>query len=765
MLSNAYTWLIGIHSSTYLKSLPDFLTLLCLTLAFIAFFHIRKKPYFRLLCIFLAGFTWATLNAKLNLNWELPAHLEGKTLLAKGYVTSVPEWINQKAKFYFKLTELAGKPVKTSIQLTWYYPGRIQLYPGKKLQLLIRIKRPHSMMNPGGFDQEKFYFKAHIRAIGYVVKSPQNRSLNTDHFGQLINQCRYKFYEKIAALVSSENFIGIIIAMCLGIRQHITPEQWNTFQATGTSHLIAISGLHIGLAGGIFYVLTRLFWQYSTHLMQKMPTQQAASIGALIGGTFYACLAGLSIPTQRALIMMSTFILALLCRRYITPWHVFSLSLFLILTLDPLATLSESFWLSFGAIFFIFYSMTSRVSFGKSLWNRYGKVQWAITLGLTPITCLFFQQTALLSFPANLIAIPWVSFLVIPIALLGMALLWIFESPAHTLLLFSSKLLEYLYTFLHYISQQKYALWHQSIPENGYFIIVLAGILLMLSPKGLPGRWLGLFTFLPLFFYNQPRLPEKTIGLTLLDVGQGLSAIVQTRHHTLVFDTGAKFSNRLDMGKAAVIPYLQTQNIRNIDTLIVSHQDNDHMGGAHSILNTLRVQKILTSVPQHFPQSLTEACHRGQNWVWDGVIFQILYPIKGAPYVGNNSSCTLQIKLGKHAVLLTGDLEKKGESQLLKLDGNRLSSTLLIAGHHGSLTSSTWPFVQQVNPSYVLFSSGYLNPYRFPHPTVVSRFQKIGSRIENTAQSGGLYFEINEQDGIIKKIRFREKLKKYWHHR
>lgn len=763
MLTTALTWLGGIHFTSFLKHLPNLFSTLVITLIFTLFYLFKKNRYTRFLLTFFLGFTWAICNAKINLNWDLPKNLENKTILAVGYIASVPEKTDQKTKFYFKLIQLAGDPANAMIQLTWHRQIPITLHPGEKKQLLIKLKRPHSLLNPGGFDQEKFYFKEKIRALGYVIKSSQNKNLDGYYLSQLPNLFRQWLYEKISPFVSSDNLMGIIIALCLGIRNYITPEQWNIFQATGTSHLVAISGLHIGLASGFFYFLTQWIWRRFTVLIHTLPVQQAAALGGLIGGFLYSLLAGFSIPTQRALIMISVLMLATLYRRNSGPWHAFSLALLLSLSIDPLASLSESFWLSFGAVFFIFYITTYRISFGKNLWDRMGKIQWAVTLGLIPITFLFFQQTSLVSFPANLIAIPWVSFLVIPLALFGMLLIPISEYLARWIFLLSNQMLEWIFIFLKYLSQKSYALWHAGILEHWHFGMFCAGIFLLLSPKGLPGRWLGILTFFPLCLYPKPLMPEETIGLTLLDVGQGLSAIIKTRHHILIFDTGAKFSERFDMGKAVVIPYLRHKGIQKIDTLIISHKDNDHMGGAQSILKEFPVQQVITSVPKFFPKNRTEICYRGQQWKWDGVEFRILFPLWGTPYIGNNSSCTLEIKTGNQVILITGDLEKSGEEELLTLSGKHLSSTLLIAGHHGSLTSSTWPFIRQTNPKYVLFSAGYLNQYRFPHPRVVERYQRQGSFMENTAESGALYFEV-DQNGITQKIRYRELLKKYWHH-
>lgn len=763
MLTKALLWLTGIHSTSFLSKLPNLLFVITITLISACLHHFKKIKGFHFLTIFLLGLSWATWNAKANLGWTLPNSLENKPVLAKGYVVSIPEKVDQKIKFYFKLTQLADMPTQAKIQLTWHHCAE-SIYVGEHKQLLIKLKRPHSILNPGGFDQEKFYFKEKIRAIGYVLKSPQNQSLTGYSFFQIPDFFRQWLYEKMALMVSPNNFMGIVIALCLGIKNYITPEQWSIFQATGTSHLVAISGLHIGLAAGFFYFFTQQIWKRFVYLTHLLPVQQAGATSGLVGGFFYSALAGFSIPTQRALIMISILMLAVLYRRNVGAWHGFALTVFFSLLIDPLASLSESFWLSFGAVFFIFYTNANRISFSKNLWDRISKIQWAVTLGLFPITLLFFQQTSLVTLPANFIAIPWFSFIVIPLALLGMILTPVSEVAAQWILLFSNQLIEWIFIPVHYLSQLSFSQWHVSLQNHWLFGFILSGIFLLLAPKGIPAKWLGILTFIPLYFFPQPLASEKKVIFTLLDVGQGLSAIIRTQNHTLVFDTGARFSDRFDMGKAVILPYLRHEGIQMIDTLIVSHKDNDHMGGAHTILKHFPVRQILTSTPEYFPAKSAEFCYRGQHWIWDGVEFEILYPLWGKPYEGNNSSCTLRIKTGKHAILITGDLEKKGEAELLKLERNRLASTLLIAGHHGSRTSSTWPFISQVKPQYALFSAGYLNPYKFPHPLIVHRYKLQGSLRENTADSGGLYFEIDPQHGVIKKIRYREMLKKYWHH-
>ena len=264
------------------------------------------------------------------------------------------------------------------------------------------------------------------------------------------------------------------------------------------------------------------------------------------------------------------------------------------------------------------------------------------------------------------------------------------------------------------------------------------GVLLLLAPRGLPARYLSVCLFLPLIFVKSEKPEPGTVWLTLLDVGQGLSAVVQTSGHTLVFDTGGKFSENSDMGDAVVLPFLRWQGIEQLDTLMISHNDNDHSGGAASLLAEMPVASISSSAPEWAERNNGSYCRAGEQWQWDQVQFTLLSPPETAFTKENNNSCVLKIETEKLSFLLPGDIEQNAESWLVQQYGEQLKSTVLIAPHHGSKTSSSFEFLQHVNPELVAIPVGFLNRFGFPHKSVLVRYQQLNARWLSSAEAGAI---------------------------
>jgi competence protein ComEC len=249
----------------------------------------------------------------------------------------------------------------------------------------------------------------------------------------------------------------------------------------------------------------------------------------------------------------------------------------------------------------------------------------------------------------------------------------------------------------------------------------------------------------------------------LLDVGQGLAAVVQTAGHALVFDTGPATGERFDAGSAVVVPFLREYGIGRVDTLIVSHGDMDHRGGVPSLLAQTEVKRLLTSVPDKIrrDQGEVESCEAGQSWQWDGVRFEILYPFHDQAYRGNDASCVLRVQTLKEAVLLPGDIEKRSETALLQEEAARLPADILVAPHHGSNTSSTAAFLQAVQPRYALFAAGYRNRYGFPRPAVVARYATEGATLLDSARNGAITFHLGSSAPSPPET-FRQEARRYW---
>jgi len=711
----------------------------------------------------LLGITWTCLYASIVMTWTLPADWQGKDILVSGIIDSVPIQSKRSLRFEFQVNAFQFQRQtinkKVRVRLSWY--GKFpELKVGDQWQLVARLKRPHGFANLGSFDLEKSLLQHHIRATGYVRASSKNKLIASHQTNHFIDRFRQNIANRVQEVLADSPNKGLITGLTLGIKQDISFSQWQVFRKTGTSHLMAISGLHIGLIASMFYALVNFLWRRSFRLTLKIPAQVAAAAAAIFGALLYAAMAGFSLPTQRALVMISVYMGAVLFRKNLAVWQGVCLAILVILILDPLSTLSPGFWLSFCAVSIIIYGVAGRLR-PKGLWWKWGRAQWVVTLGLFPISLLYFQQIPLLAFIANLIAIPFVGFLVVPLSLLGSITVLFLPTLGAGFLFLADKLLVFLWPLLRFLSNTDSLQWHHGIVNGWTLLFSAIGLLIVLAPKGWPARWLGLFYFLPLLFLKTETPNYAEFNFTLLDVGQGLASIVRTQHHVLVFDTGPKFSDHFDTGNAVVVPYLRTLGLNKVDVLMISHADNDHIGGANSLMHQLSVNKILSSVPERFTHPNNYFCKGGQSWEWDGVSFDVLYPIKYETKRNNDNSCVIRISNQYHSILLTGDIEKFAERQLLNSHQN-LSSEVIVAPHHGSKTSSTYPFIRAVNPSLVLFPVGYRNRFHFPNLFIQKRYEVLGAKAFRTDGSGELDIKIPNAKTKLSVLPYRAINRRYW---
>lgn len=742
-------FLIGVSlilGFSYLPSIKSTLILMLCTSLLVIVLPKRMKKGLYLPAIIILGFAWAVLHADYRLAWKLPDNLISKSVIVTGTIGSIPETKDDSASFLFITNSIQldnfnfTKPCL--IRLNWFYADD-QLHIGDRWQLTVRLKPPRGFWDPGSFDYQKWLFDQGIRATGYVVLKGKNTFLGNDFTHFIIDKKRQALADAIAVKLEAYPLKGLITALAVGVRDRITDDQWFTLRGTGTNHLFAIAGLHIGLVTGFIYLVISFFWRRAGRLPLYFPTPLAAVVGSLIIALIYSALAGFSLPTQRALVMTSVFLLAILLRKNLSAWSAWCLALSVILILDPLAVLSDSFWLSFGAVALIIFGVGGRLN-QKGLWWHWGRIQWVMAVGLIPFCLLFFQQTSLAGFIANAIAIPWVGFIVLPLTLIGSCLWTISATAAGWFWWCAEKTLEILWPLLNFIAHQDWLQWRVFISNTEVFVTAVIAAVILLIPRGCYGRHLGLIWGLPLLFWTPIYPANNEIRFTLLDVGQGLAAVVQTQHHILVYDTGPQYSDSFDAGNAVVIPFLRSLAINKIDMMMISHGDNDHIGGANSILKEMPVAQVITSVPERFAPGRATLCVAGQHWQWDGVNFQVLYPPLGKDDLDNDSSCVLRIDNGVQSILLTGDIEHKSEKYLISNAGNLLSSAILVAPHHGSNTSSTQAFVNSVHPHFVLFPTGYHNRFGFPKAEIIARYQAAGAELYDTAQVGAITFHLDK---------------------
>ncbi|HSX20663.1 MAG TPA: DNA internalization-related competence protein ComEC/Rec2 [Gammaproteobacteria bacterium] len=773
-------------TTLFIPQLPPQSVVYACVIGALVILSLRTKHALHLLAVAILGFSYITWHANQHIQHALPRQLETQKITVIGTISSVDQE-NKKPKIKFRLNvskvynNYSGWQLPATIQLSWN--GAKQVAPGDVWKLQVKLKRPRNYANPGSFDTEKYFFQQRVAALGYVVASPMNHLLQQNPGTYPINTLRQWLHGFVQQSIGERTFAPVITALALGSKADLSEEQTAVLQNTGTAHLLAISGLHIGMIASMVFAVLRLSWRFVPAAFLRIPAPWFAACGALVLSIVYALLAGFSIATQRSIIMLSVLLFGILLKRKVSTVHSFCLALFLVLVWDPFAILSIGFWFSFLAVGFLMYALRGRfvsnhhssesschpgksAAFTRDLLHkavRFLKPQIVITVGLLPITLLFFAKNSLIGPVANILAIPWVSFAVLPCTLIAMLLIPI--QPAVSSMLFKAAEHNFalLWTILEKLAHIRVYTWH--VPDNYLSLIIIAallGTIWLFVPRGLPGRWWGVFGFLPLFFVQSAAIPYGQADFTLLDVGQGLATVVRTQNHVLVYDTGAKLQDNFDLGTRVVVPYLHNVGIKKIDALMISHGDNDHVGGAPGLLRSINANVVITSDDQTLSEFNPGLCIAGQQWEWDGVQFTVLHPDAEEVYKKRNDrSCVLMVQAGDHKALLTGDIEKRSEKQLVARYGNELQADLMLVPHHGSKTSSSAEFLQTVNPKYALIPVGYKNQYGHPKEPVLQRYRDMNIAVLRTEYDGAINFRLGAE--LLPEC-YRRAQKGFWHY-
>lgn len=765
MLLLAASFLTGIVIFQQLNVLPSLLWALLLPFALFSLLF-SKKYQFVGLCI--CGFLWALIRADITLSENLDAALESKEVVVEGVVASMPRQGERSLRFDFDVSRLSFDDKEYAspgrIRLSWYGQTS-QLIPGESRTFTVKLKRPHGNLNPGGFDYEAWLFQQRIRAVGYVRAEHIQQELEspTHRPRYALARFRQAVTAHLQTVLTGLEHTGIIMALAVGERQSLNNHDWAVLRATGTNHLLAISGLHIGLVAGLGLLFFSWLWSMSAWLCLRLPARQAGLISGFLLALLYSALAGFAIPTQRALIMLTVFVVGSLLKRSISPAYLLATALIAVLLWDPFAVMSVGFWLSFAAVALLIYGMSGRLAV-RSWWWRWGWAQCLLAVGLLPFLLFMFFQVSLIAPLANIIAVPWMSFLVVPLVLFSTLVSFLFNDLGVVLFTITDWFIAVLWHTLEFMAALPMAQWTQHAPPVWALLCGVVGTVWLIAPKGIPLRWIGVIWLLPLLIVVPDRPLKGQFEMTLLDVGQGLSAAIITRNHALVYDVGVSLGDNFDMGRQVVVPFLQYRGLSTLDVVVVSHGDNDHIGGLNSVIEAIDVQRLLTSVPQKIDNFKAEHCAQ-QSWTWDGVYFEILHPESASTHwQGNNASCVLRISAGDDSVLLTGDIEQAAELSLVARLRDDLSTDILVAAHHGSKTSSTIAFVDTVQAKIVLFPVGYRNRWNFPATKIVDRFTATGAQVYDTAQEGAISLLLGDtiNDGFNPKS-FRDTSRYYWH--
>ena len=744
------------------------------------------------------GFCWAAWLAQAAMAPQLALADEGRDITIVGTIASLPYRFEQGVRFNFAVEHAAGASVPPLVALSWYSGFRGEasavvgdVQPGERWQLTVRLQRPHGNANPMGFDYEVWLLEQGVRATGYVRPEPRadtpNRRLAAfvPGFSNTVQAARAWLRARIMRSLAGREYAGVIVALVVGDQRAIAQSDWQVFNRTGVSHLISISGLHITMIAGLFALAAGALWRRSFftqwQLPLLLPAQKVAALAGVAAALLYVLLAGFGVPAQRTLYMLCVVALALWLGRLASVTHVLCLALLAVLLFDPWAVLWPGFWLSFGAVATILYATVGRVSAMPEARGTRASLlyqlalgahtQYVVTVGLVPLTVLLFSQVSLVSPVANALAIPVISLLVTPMALVGSLL----PAPLSDGLLWTAHaLVQMLAQVLEWLGARRFAVWSAPAPPWWSFCWAAFGTLWLLAPRGWPQRWAGMLGWLPLLAALPASPAPGCLWVTAFDVGQGMALLVETHRHRLLYDTGPAYSPDSDGASRVIVPYLRARGIGRLDGVIVSHSDTDHVGGALSLLEQIEVGWLASSLPSGHPviaqrRSQGRAhwrCSAGQRWSWDGVQFEMLHPQPAAhDDIGlkpNARSCTVRITAGRQSILLAGDIEAQQEAQLVAQHGGALKSDVLLAPHHGSGTSSTQDFLKAVEPSVAIFQVGHRNRYRHPKAEVFERYGQMGIQRMRTDTEGAVTLAFGE---TVQIQAYRQSRPRYWHGR
>jgi competence protein ComEC len=715
----------------------------------------------KLIAALLLGIGSAWGHAAARLAGDLPTALEGRELLIRGHVVSIPQEIAGDSQFLFRV-DAAAPGVPARIRLTWY---RAAAHPraGEPWQLLVRLKRRNGLANPGGFDLEGYLFREAIGAVGYVRADARNHMLPGTSSCCFVLQARATIATRMALAVGDNRMLGVLQGLAIGDAQQVPAEQWRVFAATGTTHLMAISGLHITMIAALAAWLGGAIVRWPGAQRRAWNAMHGQVVAAAGGAIVYSAIAGMSLPTQRTLIMLCLWFASRLWRRVVTPGHALGLALIAVLVADPFAPLAVGAWLSFAAVAVILLVVCGRLG-RDSVLAGFTRVQLAVTIGLVPLLLTAFGGVSLISPLANALAVPLFTLLVVPSVLLGALAALVYPAAGTVLLAVPATLLEWVWPLFDWMADQPLAIAYLPAPTLPQLVALTIGALLLLLPGIWPTRLLGVLLCIPAVAHRPVTPRNGDFDLAVLDVGQGLSVVVRTRAHVLVYDAGPAFRSGRDAGVLAVLPYLRQLGVRSLDALVVSHADVDHRGGVASIVAGLDAHVVLAGPTlRPYIRHMT-TCRAGQVWTWDEVEFEVLHPadaggIDAGRANDNGTSCVLRISGHATSGLLTGDIESDTEAALVAR--GLAPADVVVVAHHGSRTSSSAAFVEALHPRFALISVGYRNRWGFPAAEVRARWQGAGARTLTTSDSGAI--EVSFAGEAVKVREHRRAHARYWH--
>lgn len=788
---------IGIGLIQLLPQMPSaalLWTCAALALALLAFVLIARRRLpaalrYGLLCalVIVAGGVYGGLRIDHQLAQQLPPLAPRATVCIEGVVRDLPQRrADGSVRFLFANARFCqpdgGRALPPLLRLNaWprHYRTTSQHAPeialpalrsGQRWRLQVRLRPAHGRQNPGLWSYERWLFEQGIRATG-TVRIQGDNVLLTEAANDLhsrLDRIRAQISARFARALQDEHgqalpYGGILTALAIGDRQAITPAQWTVFRHTGVTHLVSISGLHVSLAAFFGALLVGGLWRWLPRAALYLPTLHAATVAGWLSALAYAALSGLHVPALRALLMLTVVAAAVLSGRTHSPARILLWAATAVLLWQPRALLAPGFWLSFGAVAVILCIVSARLPAFSNV-RAMVRIQLAISLVSLPALLHFFALYPLYSLVANAFAIVMVSFLITPLALLNILL------PLDVLLLAAWQLCAWMMFLLEAIAQWPLATWQPTQAPLALVVCALAGVFWALLPRATPARGVALLACLPLLLWQPTRPPTGEARLLVFDVGQGLAVHIQTQHHDVLYDSGPRYGRDADAGESILVPYLRARGIDTLSMLILSHSDNDHSGGAASVLKQIKARRILASFERHdalVPNAPLQPCQAGQQWQYDGVRFQFLHPQQAfAPDDGsrdhdNHHSCVLRIESAHgNSVLLTGDIERRAERQLLQRHRDSLASDVVLIPHHGSAASSSAAFVRASGARHAIAAAGFQNHFGHPAAAVLRRWQQAGAQPWRTDLDGAIHLHLSGKGLQIEAER--SKNRRYW---
>ncbi len=761
----ATAWLLGVAAQLQERALMPWtayaavaaIGLICLALQ--RFVKPRGAFGFAVVAMALLGFSATGGRAWMHWNDRLPAAMEGRDIQVTGVVAGLPQRSSAGLRFSFDVEQAQqdGEAVRlpSNVSLGWYAgfhedavlsgPQR-ELGAGQRWRFTVRLRQPHGNLNPHGFDYELLLFEQGVGATGYVRDTAA--VMLDASAAHPVERWRQGVRDAVEARIPERRTAGVITALVVGDQSAISRDDWDLFRITGIAHLVSISGLHVTMFAWAAGLLVAAAWRRSERLALWLPTPQAARWGGLIAALAYAVFSGWGVPSQRTVWMLATVtVLQTLSRRW--PWPLVLLTAAVVVSaFDPWALLQPGFWLSFMAVGLLMSSSVAQendaeVEVKPTGWRGWTttlkgsmsdglRTQVIATVGLTPLSVVFFQQVSVVGLLANLVAIPLVTLVITPLAMLGVLL-----APLWTL---AAWVVQAMVQGLAWLARFPTAVWTVPVAPLWAQAAGLLAAVLLVVPLPWRVRALALPLALPLLLPPSVLPPEGQFELVAADVGQGTSVLVRTHKHLLLFDAGPQYSRDSDAGQRVLLPLLKARGEARIDRLVLSHRDSDHVGGATALLDGFPVIDMLSSLEVGHPlhgvaaarKVPSQRCEAGQSWTWDGVRFDVLHPLPGdfdRKLRSNAMSCVIRVEgtaiNGKsRSALLTGDIEKEQEASLVALHGAALKTDVLIVPHHGSKTSSTAAFLDAVQPNVAVFQAGYRNRFGHPANEVLGRYRE-----------------------------------------